>query len=276
VEIIRTRTLGIRVDAIADTQNRSLLLDVLSQKRAALFTFVNPASLATLKRDSQYQYLLDEFDVVLPDGIGMCWAIRRLHGFPAARVSFDSTSLAPFVFRHACGNGLTVALVGGRPGVAERAAHQLSNAFPGLAIAATLDGYGDHASKIRVLNALSPSVVVCGMGAGAQERFLISLAQSGWAGAGFTCGGYLDQLANGLHYYPRWVDAANLRAAYRLFKEPRRLTQRYIADYTYFATHLGRALLSRNRDQASLAYVTAQKSDNRDGEAIAEAATRKN
>jgi N-acetylglucosaminyldiphosphoundecaprenol N-acetyl-beta-D-mannosaminyltransferase len=261
MRIVRTNTLGIRVDALVNTQDRLSLLNVLSQRQAALFTFVNPGSLAIQKRDRRYGQLLNEFDVVLPDGIGMCRAIRLLHGLRAERVSFDSTSLAPFVFRQACANRLTVALVGGRPGVAERASHQLNSAFPGLAITATLDGYGEFGPKIRALKAQSPSLVVCGMGAGAQERFLISLVATGWSGTGFTCGGYLDQLASGLNYYPKWVDAANLRSAYRLFKEPRRLAYRYLADYTYFALCLGRALISRNEELVGMSGPLVPSSD---------------
>lgn len=244
--IVRTNTLGIRVDAVADASAKSLLLDVFGQsRRGALFTFVNPASVAVAERNPYYRQLLDEFDAVLPDGIGMCWAMRLLHGLPAMRVSFDTTSLAPLVFGQALQHGLSVALVGGRPGVVERAAYQVTKAFPGLAISAVLDGYGDQDAKIRELKMLAPSIVICGMGAGAQEHFLVNLATAGWTGLGLTCGGYLDQLANGLHYYPAWIDATNLRWAYRLMREPRRLAHRYVVDYSYFTAHLGRALLSR-------------------------------
>ena len=246
MRIVRTNTLGLRVDAIAGNEATSHLLDVFDQPtQAALFTFVNPASLSVAARNPRYRRLLDEFDAVLPDGIGMCWALRLLHGHRAARISFDTTSLAPLVFDRVRKRAQTVALIGGRPGVVERAADQLTKAYPGLSVTATLDGYGDHDSKIRELIALAPSVVICGMGAGAQEHFLVSLAATGWSGSGFTCGGYLDQLADGLHYYPGWIDAANLRWAYRLMREPRRLARRYFVDYGFFAAHLGRALLLR-------------------------------
>jgi N-acetylglucosaminyldiphosphoundecaprenol N-acetyl-beta-D-mannosaminyltransferase len=250
MRITRTNTLGIRVDSVEDAQANSHLLEAFSDVgRTALFTFVNPGSVAVAQRNPDYRQLLDEFDAVLPDGVGMCWAMRLLHGRRAIRVSFDTTSLAPHVFCRARQRDLTVALVGGRPGVVERAARLLMDTYPGLAVTAALDGYGDLAAKIRELKAVSPSVVICGMGAGVQEHFLVSLAAAGWSGVGFTCGGYLDQLAGGLHYYPGWIDATNLRWAYRLMKEPRRLAHRYVVDYSYFALHLGRALLTRRADR---------------------------
>jgi N-acetylglucosaminyldiphosphoundecaprenol N-acetyl-beta-D-mannosaminyltransferase len=187
--------------------------------------------------------MLGKFTVVLPDGIGMCWAVRLLHGAVAARVSFDTTSLAPLVFQRAAQDGLTIALVGGRSGVAECAASQLRRAFPALRIVAIYPGYGDCSRTITELAALSPSIVICGMGAGPQEQFLIRLAETGWSGIGFTCGGYLDQLAQRLHYYPRWIDAANLRWAYRLIREPRRLARRYGLDYAVFLGRLAWAVV---------------------------------
>jgi N-acetylglucosaminyldiphosphoundecaprenol N-acetyl-beta-D-mannosaminyltransferase len=76
------------------------------------------------------------------------------------------------------------------------------------------------------------------MGAGVQEQFLLDLVAQGWSGMGFTCGGYLDQLGNGLRYYPQWIDDANLRWAWRLVREPRRLGPRYLIDYPGFGAQL--------------------------------------
>jgi N-acetylglucosaminyldiphosphoundecaprenol N-acetyl-beta-D-mannosaminyltransferase len=239
----RTSTLGIRVDAI-EPPDLPGLLDLPAGPTAFLATFVNPASVKLAERDPEYRLALERFDTVLPDGIGMCWAIRLVHGLRATRVSFDTTSLAPLVFQRAQQLSLSVALVGGRPGIAQRAADQIMRAFPGLPIITALDGYGDHADKIATLKLLSPAIVIAGMGAPTQEQFLLRLADAGWSGIGYTCGGYLDQLVNGLHYYPQWMDAANLRWAYRLIREPRRLSRRYGMEYPYFAARLAVTLLS--------------------------------
>lgn len=67
----------------------------------------------------------------------------------------------------------------------------------------------------------------------------------GWRGWGFTCGGFLDQLGSGLYYYPQWVDQMNLRFAYRLLKEPRRLWRRYFFEYSRFAWLVVAAKLRR-------------------------------
>jgi N-acetylglucosaminyldiphosphoundecaprenol N-acetyl-beta-D-mannosaminyltransferase len=210
-----------------------------------LTTFVNPAAVATSRRTRGFKALLAGFDLVLPDGIGMSAAVEWLEGRDVARVSFDSTSLAPPVLKIAEDRGLTVALVGGAPGIAERAAEQLRQAFPSLKITGALDGYGDRTAKLAAVRDLDPQIVICGMGGVAQEEFLRDLVDVGWRGCGFTCGGYLDQLGNGLQYYPAWIDRTNLRFLYRLAKEPRRLWRRYLLDYPVFGGAVLREAVGR-------------------------------
>jgi N-acetylglucosaminyldiphosphoundecaprenol N-acetyl-beta-D-mannosaminyltransferase len=199
-----------------------------------LTTFINPSAVALARKNPGFKDALSRFDFVLPDGIGVVKAAAKLRGVDMARISFDSSSIALPVFETAQRTGRRVVLVGGAPGVAERAAASIREGVPGIEIAAALDGYGDWSEKIEWILALRPEIVICGMGGVAQEKFMLALAEAGWCGCGFTCGGYLDQLGAGLQYYPGWVDRTNLRWAYRLAREPRRLWRRYLVDYQRF------------------------------------------
>lgn len=231
----RTRTLGLPVDATFDTTG---VLDAVARNLAArtpyLVTFVNPSSCAVATSRPGYADRLAAFDAVLPDGSGLSLAVRLIHHIPAARISFDTTSLAPKLLGLAEQYGYTVALVGGEPGSAEQAMQRLADAFPMLRFVGAFHGYGDTDVRTRTLVALDPDIVICGMGSDHQEKMLLALKGAGWTGCGFTCGGYLDQLNGGMDYYPAWIDRLNLRWAYRLAKEPRRLWRRYLLDYPPF------------------------------------------
>ena len=234
-----TETVGLPVHALltANAEHAAeAALDLIDsiEQDTVLVTFANPGVVPLARRSAAFQQSLREFDLVLPDGIGMCAAMQWLHGLPAKRVSFDTTSLAPALFARARSRKLTIALVGGAPHVAEQASAQVVAHFPGIQIIATLDGYGDMAAKTSIIRQLRPDIVICGMGSGRQEVFLLELKRQGWRGWGFTCGGYFDQLVGGIAYYPRWIDAANLRWAYRLAREPGRLWRRYFIDYSHF------------------------------------------
>jgi len=231
----RTRTLGITVDATSDTTS---VLDAVARNLAArtpyLVTFVNPSSCAVATSRPGYADRLAAFDAVLPDGSGLSLAVRLIHRIPAARISFDTTSLAPKLLGLAEQLGHTVALVGGEPGSADQAMQRLADAFPMLRLTGAFHGYGDTELRTQQLVELDPDIVICGMGSDHQEKMLLALKSAGWTGCGFTCGGYLDQLNDGMDYYPGWIDRLNLRWAYRLAKEPRRLWRRYLLDYPPF------------------------------------------
>ncbi len=247
------RTVGVPVHAVtAPTAAEGLrfLLRLLEARprNAFLFTFANPATAKLVRRHAGFADNLSAFDLVLPDGIGMCVAMRLLHGVRAQRISFDMTSLAPMILGEAQARGLTVALAGGDPGIAERARDRLRERFPSLRIVGAADGFGDMAAKAAQVAAMQPDIIVCGMGAVRQEAFLLQVAAQGWRGWGFTCGGFLDQLQQGAEYYPAWVDRANLRWAYRLAREPRRLWRRYVLDYGLFGLMLCAALARGTRN----------------------------
>lgn len=193
-------------------------------------TFLNHYSYQVARRN------MDAFaavDHIYCDGILLCLFFRLL-GYPVERLSFDMTSVAPEVFADAETRGLSVALVGGEPGVADTARDRFLERFPNLHVVFSHSGFFngkvDRDAVIDQLCEISPSIVVCGMGTPHQERFLSDLRAGGWTGAGYTCGGFFHQTADGgMDYYPAWMDKLNLRWLYRIYDEPKLIT-RYTVD----------------------------------------------
>jgi N-acetylglucosaminyldiphosphoundecaprenol N-acetyl-beta-D-mannosaminyltransferase len=196
-----------------------------------LATFVNPSIYAALSRNAKLESDLQRFDYIFSDGIGLTLAAQFIEKRRNARISFDSTSLALPILGAAARLNLRVALVGGQCGVANRASNQLRSIFPELQLSVIADGYAGLQDTAKRVSDSGSDLIICGMGTGPQERFLCGMADIGWRGFGFTCGGYLDQLSNGTIYYPKLVDKLNVRAVYRLYREPKRLWRRYLIDY---------------------------------------------
>lgn len=245
--IAKTLTVGVRVDAIP-----SLLAVIAAYERAFrerrpwIMTFANPSTAVYARRNPALGPLLHEFDLVGADGIGMVLAISLLHKIKCSRVSFDTTSLSPHVFEFARMSQAKIILIGGCDGVAETAKGKITEEYPGIQIVGAFHGYNNEQYLIDMVAQLEPDIVVVGMGTLLQDRLLVSLVRNGWSGLGFSCGGFLDQLAiKGHDYYPRWIDRANLRWLYRLLMEPRRLWRRYLLEYPTFMFGLTLALFSR-------------------------------
>jgi N-acetylglucosaminyldiphosphoundecaprenol N-acetyl-beta-D-mannosaminyltransferase len=206
-----------------------------SRSSALTVTFVNPHAWTHVKQHADYLELLRTTDVVLADGIGVALAATRITGHRVPRISFDFTSLAgPFLERSAA-RGWSVGLVGADPGVTGRAAARIQERFPGLPVIDCGDGFRSFDATAAQIHEANVDVVILGMGVPRQERFMHHLART-HRGILITCGGFLDQSQASLRYYPRWVDRLNLRFAYRLAREPRRLGRRYMVEYWPFVT----------------------------------------
>ncbi|HTI85818.1 MAG TPA: WecB/TagA/CpsF family glycosyltransferase [Alphaproteobacteria bacterium] len=208
-----------------------------------LVSFANPLAVKLIQSDRTYRSNLERMDLVFCDGIALTWAARWIGRYPMARISFDSTSIGPAVFEVAQRNDRTIALVGGRPGVAAAAADRIRNHFPQLRIVAAIDGYRSADQIVSAVIGVDPDIVVCGMGAPRQEALLTSLSDAGWHGTGFTCGGYLDQLVTCFDFYPVLINRLDLRWLYRIGREPRRLGYRYIVEYAPFLRSLALELV---------------------------------
>jgi len=205
-----------------------------------IVTFVNPLACALAQLNSDYVDLLNNFDIVACDGIGMVHASRASGIKNSNRESFDFTSLADAVFQLVVDSNWQLGIVGGESGVAEKSSEILQLKYPGLQVSACYSGFGSGPSDAQIYFTKNQvELIICAMGAPLQEKFFVQLVAQGWHGIGFTCGGFLDQVIVGEAYYPDWVDRFNIRFLYRLVKEPRRLWRRYLVDYQVFLRRYG-------------------------------------
>lgn len=164
------------------------------------------------------------------------------------------TSLAPIIFSLSEEEEKSIYLVGTEQQHLENAVKKIRYSYPGIRVAGMHHGYfADEEMRescLQQIVGLQPDIVIVGMGAILQEKFLIDLCSRDWKGLGFTCGGFFHQTAkSGVKYYPGWIDKLNLRWIYRIYDEPN-LIKRYLFKYPIFAIlfikDLGTYILNKN------------------------------
>jgi N-acetylglucosaminyldiphosphoundecaprenol N-acetyl-beta-D-mannosaminyltransferase len=123
------------------------------------------------QRDQKLREVYSEADLVTPDGMGVVWAGRLLGAPFQERVS--GIDLLEKLF--SCGRALKIFLLGGAPGVADQAAHKLSERYPNLQIVGTHHGYFRPSESDRItelIEAAQPDMVLVGLGVPRQELWM--------------------------------------------------------------------------------------------------------
>ncbi len=218
--------LGLSVEGICN--------ELRQKGRLRLIGYISPSSWAVAKANPHFVAALRQMTAIRAGGEGVARACRWLTGASCPRISFDMTSLADPFFKAALIEGSSIILVGGAPATDEHMEQKLKRSYPGLKVVGTAHGYGDMLPKVSMIVEQAPDVVIVGMGSPRQELFLLALRDAGYQGLAITCGGFFDQYVETNQYYPEWINRWNLRFAYRLYKEPRRLWRRYLIDYQLF------------------------------------------
>lgn len=194
-----------------------------------IYTFLNPVSyLEACKHRDLYQ----QFDGIFADGVLLAKAIRLLYGEHIVRRSFDMTSLGAELLKYASDNEKSVYFVSAEQEQVEKAVMMINEKYPHLSIAGYRKGFFCNSEEqdetIKQILELNPDFLIVGMGAIKQEEFLLNARQAGFRGIGFTCGGFISQIAQKrIDYYPTWINNMNLRFLYRMYKEPH-TRKRYI------------------------------------------------
>ena len=182
----------------------------------------NPEIVEVCREDPAAMRAVNGADLVLPDGIGVIKGAAML-GTPLKEKT-PGIEFAAHLMGRMAEEGLSLYLLGAKPGVAEQAAENLRKQYPGLWIAGTHDGYFKDDGPVAedILRSGADTVFVC-LGAPKQELWMEKNGDA--TGAKLLCGlgGSLDVFAGVVERAPKFWSDHGLEWFYRLCKEPRRI-----------------------------------------------------
>lgn len=189
-------------------------------------------------RDPEFAGMLREAEVVTADGMPVVWASRV--GGRAVPERVAGSSMTPGLCRAAAEAGRPVYLLGGAPGVAEKAAGWLREQVPGLDVAgfecppmgferdpAEVEAIG---RRVAASAAGGPGLVLVALGSPKQEKLIRAIRGAcpgaWWVGVGIS----LSFLVGDVQRAPAWMQRTGLEWVHRLAQEPKRLFRRYLVD----------------------------------------------
>lgn len=225
--------LGVRVHSISLDH----LLDFITQNaesgRKVVIANVNVHALNLAYQDSWFRGFLNCSDLVFCDGFGVSWAAKFLSDVRLYR--YTPPDWFPLLGQNCAKRGLSMFLLGAKPGVVERAANALQQAAPGLKIVGTHHGYFDSSpasheqhTLIGQINFLKPDILVVGFGMPLQEKWIDQNKDQLDTMVFIPVGAMFDYLAGETARAPRWMTDHGLEWLGRLIIEPKRLWKRYV------------------------------------------------
>lgn len=250
-EMLRTNILGVGISVInmAEAIERSDSLISSGGKGYVCVTDVH--GVIEAQTDTSFRDILNSSHMTTPDGMPLVWVgriqghseMRRVYG-PDFLIEMCSVS-AERGYRHF--------FYGGKPGIADRLADELTARFPGLQVAGTYAPpfrplTAAEESELELLVAKSkPDVLWVGLGSPKQERFMARYWQKLDAKLMVGVGAAFDIHAGVIKEAPKWLKVSGLQWAHRLALEPRRLWRRYLVCVPGFIWNIGLQLLGIRR-----------------------------
>lgn len=279
-----TPIFGVKIDSTLEKEvlnrtwkiafNRPGVTAAKKQKSAVFVVTPNPEIATITLKDPEFAQILNSADLSLPDGIGIVAAARflsqpapknKILRFPVLLLQGLEVGLALLfdhdwltedmeaipgrkffeeLVRKAAQEGKRIFLLGGQPGVAEKAAGKIVSSFQ-LPISSCrwnsgpwlTERGGPATSKDRVLekevigeiNQFRPDLLFVGFGAPKQERWLAKNLPTLRVKLAMAVGGTFDYLARRVPTPPQWLANAGFEWLWRLVTQPSRAPRIFTA-----------------------------------------------
>lgn len=184
------------------------------------------------KDDEELRDIINGADLVIPDGIGLIYG-SKMRGYPLKeRVTGYDVSMELLKILNESGGSLY--MLGGKPGVTDKAAGKIKKDYENIKIVGHHHGYfkGIHRGMkgdpeelgiIEEINSLKPDIIFLGLGFPKQEMFINEYKDKLNSKIIIGNGGVMDILAGNMKRAPQIFIKLHLEWFYRLLKEPSRI-----------------------------------------------------
>ena len=229
--------LGVRV-ANATKRQAIALMDTWITRhdgRSRAVFIVNAHTLNLAWEDEVYQQVLNGADVVFGDGTGVRLA-ARLRGV-RMKDNLVGTDLMPLFLRAKRKRGYRYFLLGGAPGIADRAVAQVEQSVPGVQIVGHNHGFLNQFESRQIvtqINACAPDLLLVAMGNPRQERWIHEHLPTLHVPVCVGVGGLIDHWAGNLQRASSWVRGLGIEWVQILIQQPHKW-QRYLLGNPKFA-----------------------------------------
>lgn len=228
----KRNVLGVLINPADYDSATDFVFEAARDKRSAAISALAVHGLMTGALNSEQKFRLNHFDLLVPDGQPVRWALNLLH-----KCGLKDRVYGPNLTRRICARAATEAtpiyFYGSTPEILAALQHELRKTYPKIQIA------GMEPSKFRCLTIAEKlelveriknsgaAMLFVGLGCPRQEIFAFEFREV-LAMPILAVGAAFPFLAGKLPQAPSWMQAAGLEWLFRLVSEPKRLWRRYV------------------------------------------------
>lgn len=214
------QVLGLPVDAVDMAGALSLLRTAIETHRPAQVVTLNAEMAMLGLADPAFRTVVENAGLVVPDGAGVVWALRR-GGQPVGRL--PGIELTQALLGLAESEGWGVYVLGASPEVNAGAVAEIVRRHPRLRLVGARDGYFTAETEDVILSSIrsaAPDILLVALGVPRQEHWIAQHQGALGVSVAIGVGGSLDVLAGKVQRAPVLMQRLNLEWLYRLLKEP--------------------------------------------------------
>ena len=216
--------LGCKFDNVNMQEAVDICKGFIKSDKGNLIVTPNPEIVMRAKDDEEFKNIINSAELVIPDGIGIIKAGNILKTPLKERVA--GYDLICNLLELGKDGSISFYFFGSKPGYAEEAKQKMEEKYPNIKILGTHTGYfklEEEEAIVGEIRSLKPDVLLVGIGAPKQEKFINKYKNEGFFKIGIGCGGSIDVLAGEVKRAPKLFIKLHLEWLYRLLKQPSRL-----------------------------------------------------
>jgi N-acetylglucosaminyldiphosphoundecaprenol N-acetyl-beta-D-mannosaminyltransferase len=213
------------------------LIEKALEKKSAYACVAAVHMLVEAYKADSFAAILNEADMVTPDGKPITWALNLLYGIRQDRAA--GMDLLPDLLSRAEQQKIPVAFYGGTQAMLDRTREYMQKHYPALIVASTYSPpfrpltAAEEDTVADMLNASGARMIFVVLGCPKQEKWMAAMKDRIQA-LMIGIGAAVPVLVGMQKRAPRWMQHAGLEWVYRLAQEPRRLFRRYATTNSFF------------------------------------------
>jgi len=204
---------------------------ISKKKKGGYVCIANVHMLVEAYDDQAFAAVVNNADMVTPDGMPLPVMMRFLYGIKQQRVA--GMDLFPDLLRISEKEKLSVFFYGGTDDLRRKVIKKIEIEYPNLNVKGSIvppfGKISDRLSEeyIAEINKADPNMIFIVLGCPKQEKFMGKISDR-INGVMIGIGGAVPVFAGDINRAPKWMQRLSLEWMFRLFQEPERLWKRYL------------------------------------------------